>query len=310
MLFIGAGIAAFRSLPVEAFPDVTDVQVTVITLFPGHAPEEVEKQVTMPLEIGLSGLPNAVRMFSHTQFGLSYIILTFDDNANDYFARQQVLERLQGVDLPRRRPAAAGAALHRRSARSTATASTGEGLTPTELRTLQDWVVEPQSAADSRRRRHRQLRRLHQAVRSDGRTLAQMKSLQRDAAAGLHGARTRQRQRRRQLSSSTASSSTSIRGIGMLRSADDIGDIVVAERNGTPLLIRDIADVDVGAVPRQGIVGQDDDDEIVIGHRADAQGREPVGGARRRVKERVAALNAAILPKRRADRARSTTAPG
>ena len=88
VLFVAAGIAAFRSLPVEAFPDVTDVQVTVITLFPGHAPEEVEKQVTIPLEIGLSGLPNAVRMFSHTQFGLSYIILTFDDNANDDFARQ------------------------------------------------------------------------------------------------------------------------------------------------------------------------------------------------------------------------------
>ena len=99
-LFIGAGIAAFRSLPVEAFPDVTDMQVTVITLFPGHAPEEVEKQVTIPLEIELSGLPNAVRMFSHTQFGLSFIFITFNDNANDYFARQQVLERLQGVDLP------------------------------------------------------------------------------------------------------------------------------------------------------------------------------------------------------------------
>src|SRR6476620_9104584 len=99
-LFIFAGVAAFRSLPIEAFPDVTDVQVTVITLFPGHAAEEVEKQITIPLEIGLSGLPNAVRMFSHTQFGLSYIILTFNDAANDYFARQQVLERLQGIDLP------------------------------------------------------------------------------------------------------------------------------------------------------------------------------------------------------------------
>src|SRR5215813_4460834 len=100
VLFVAGGIVAFRSLPIEAFPDVTDVQVTVITLFPGHAPEEVEKQVTIPLEIGLSGIPNAVRMFSHTQFGLSYVILTFNDNATDYFARQQVLERLQGVDLP------------------------------------------------------------------------------------------------------------------------------------------------------------------------------------------------------------------
>src|SRR5437667_629188 len=100
VLFGAGGFVAFQSLPVEAFPDVTDVQVTVITLSPGHAPEEVEKQVTIPLEIGLSGLPHAVRMFSHTQFGLSYIILTFDDQVSDYFARQQVLERIQGVELP------------------------------------------------------------------------------------------------------------------------------------------------------------------------------------------------------------------
>src|SRR3989440_12052210 len=96
-LFIAGGIVAFKTLPVEAFPDVTDVQVTVISLFPGHAPEEVEKQVTIPIEIELSGLPNAVRMFSHTQFGLSYVIVTFNDDATDYFSRQQVLERLQGV---------------------------------------------------------------------------------------------------------------------------------------------------------------------------------------------------------------------
>src|SRR5437588_10495894 len=100
LLFIGAGISAFRSLPIEAFPDVTDVQVSVITLFPGHAPEEVEKQVTIPLEIALSGLPHSVRMFSHTQFGLSFMMLTFDDSVNDYFARQQVEERLRGADLP------------------------------------------------------------------------------------------------------------------------------------------------------------------------------------------------------------------
>src|SRR5712671_4115013 len=99
-LFIASGVVAFTTLPIEAFPDVTDVQVSVVTLFPGHAPEEVEKQVTIPLEIELSGLPHQVRLFSHTQFGLSFIMLTFDDKVNDYFARQQVLERLQGIDLP------------------------------------------------------------------------------------------------------------------------------------------------------------------------------------------------------------------
>src|SRR6266403_308293 len=99
-LFLMGGIIAFRNLPVEAFPDVSDIQVTVITLYPGYAAEEVEKQVTTPLEIGLSGLPNAVRMSSHTQFGLSFLIVTFNDKANDYFARQLVTERLRGVDLP------------------------------------------------------------------------------------------------------------------------------------------------------------------------------------------------------------------
>src|SRR3954454_10664403 len=139
-LFVGAGVAAFRSLPVEAFPDVTDVQVTVITLFSGHAPEEVKKQITIPLEIQLSGLPNAVRMFSHTQFGLSYIIVTFNDDATDYFARQQVLERLQGVDLP------AGVE-PQLAPLSTAIGEIyryrlqAKGMSPTELRSIQDWVV-------------------------------------------------------------------------------------------------------------------------------------------------------------------------
>src|SRR5215475_11907814 len=100
IMFIAAGIVAFRSLPVEAFPDVTDVQANVITLFPGHAAEEVEKQITIPLEIALAGVPHAVRMFSHTQFGLSFLTLTFDDRVDDYFAPQRVLERLRDADLP------------------------------------------------------------------------------------------------------------------------------------------------------------------------------------------------------------------
>src|SRR5207244_5460113 len=98
-LFIAGGVAAFQQLPIEAFPDVTDVQVAVITLFPGHAPEEVEKQVTIPLEVALSGIPHSVRLFSHTQFGLSFVYITFDDAVDNYFARQKVLERLQGVEI-------------------------------------------------------------------------------------------------------------------------------------------------------------------------------------------------------------------
>src|SRR5215472_12485522 len=100
LLFIGGGVAAFHGLPIEAFPDVSDTQVNVIALYPGRAPEEVEKQVTMPLETVLNGLPHMVRMFSHTQFGLSFIMLTYDDHTTDIQARQQALERLATADLP------------------------------------------------------------------------------------------------------------------------------------------------------------------------------------------------------------------
>src|SRR2546422_6018806 len=97
-LFIFAGVAAFRSLPVEAFPDVTDTQVQVITLFPGHAPEEVERQVTLPIEKELNGVPQLTRMRSVSIYGLSMVVLTFEDGVDNYFARTQVGERLRNVE--------------------------------------------------------------------------------------------------------------------------------------------------------------------------------------------------------------------
>ena len=141
ILFIGGGWAAFHSLPIEAFPDVSDIQVNVITLYPGRAPEEVEKQVTMPIETVLNGLPHMVRMFSHTQFGLSFIMLTFDERTTDTQARQQTLERLGTADLPQGVQAqlaplsTAIGEIYRYTLK-------GEGYTTRELRTLEDWVVE------------------------------------------------------------------------------------------------------------------------------------------------------------------------
>src|ERR1041384_5887490 len=143
LLFIAGGIVAFINLPIEAFPDVSDTQVNVIALFPGRAPEEVEKQVTIPLEVVLNGLPHQVRLFSHTQFGLSFIMLTFDDLVNDYFARQQVLERLHTADLPPGVEPQIGPL-------STAIGEIyryrlqGDGVSSRDLRTLEDWVVERQ----------------------------------------------------------------------------------------------------------------------------------------------------------------------
>lgn len=293
VLFIGGGFYAFKSLPIEAFPDVSDIQVAVITLFPGHAPEEVEKQVTIPLEISLSGLPHSVRMFSHTQFGLSFIMLTFDDKVNDYFARQQVAERFAGADLPQ-------GVSPQLAPLSTAIGELfryrlkGDGYSPRELRTLQDWVVE---------RQMRMAQGVADVVTLGGLIkqyevnpdLAQMKvyniSLQQlltalgrgNANAGGSYAEHGQQQ-------------YLIRGLGLLRSADDIGNIVVAERNGTPILVRQIAEVNTSGVPRQGIVGQDEDDDIVSGIVLMRKGENPsevLAG----IKERVRMLNTSILPK-------------
>src|SRR5436853_1043413 len=260
ILFVGGGLVAFKSLPIEAFPDVSDIQVAVITLFPGHAPEEVEKQVTIPLEIGLSGLPHQVRLFSHTRFGLSFIMLTFDDGVNDYFARQQVLERLQGLDLP-------AGVQPQLAPLSTAIGEIfryrvkGDQFSPRELRTIEDWTVE----------RHFKMTPGVADVVSFGGFIKQYEvnpNLPRMKAYNIS-----MQQLFTALGRGNANAGGGyveqgeqqylIRGIGLLRSAQDIGNVVVSSHNGTPLLVKQVAEVTVSAVPRQGIVSQDDDNDIV-----------------------------------------------
>jgi cobalt-zinc-cadmium resistance protein CzcA len=293
ILFIGGGITAFKALPVEAFPDVTDTQVTVITLYPGRAAEEVEKQVTIPLEVVLAGLPNAVRMFSHTQFGLSFIILTFDDRANAYFARTQVTERLREAELP------AGITPE------LAPLSTPIGevyryrlkaadYDSRELRTLQDWVVMRQlklvpGVADvvtlGGLIKQYEVNPDLAKLRDYKVTLQQVFSALERGNANAGGSYLEQGRQQ-----------FLIRGIGLLRSADDISNIVVAERSGVPVLIKHIADVTVGAVPRQGIVGQDKDDDVVTGIVLMRKGENP-SQVLAAVKQKVDFVNAAMLPK-------------
>jgi cobalt-zinc-cadmium resistance protein CzcA len=293
ILFIVGGIAAFRSLPVEAFPDVSDIQVQVITLFPGRAPEEVEKQVTIPLETVLSGVPHSVRLFSHTQFGLSFIVITFDDKPTDYFARQQVLERIQMADLP-------PGVQPQLAPLSTAIGEIfryrvkGDDLTSRDLRTIEDWTIE---------RQLRMVPGVADIVTIGGLiktyevnpNLARMKfyniTLQQLFTAlgrgnsNVGGSKVEQ-----------GAQQYLIRGIGLLRSKDDIGQIVVASRNGTPVLVRDLADVTVSAIPREGIVGQDATDDIVAGIVLMRKGENP-SEVLTAVKNRVELLNTSILPK-------------
>lgn len=293
VLFVGGGVAAFLSLPIEAFPDVTDTQVNVITLLPGRAAEEVERQVTIPLEVVLAGIPNSVRMFSHTQFGLSFIILTFNDRADPYFARQQVVERLREADLPQGvQPELAPLStpigeVYRYTLRSNSADSR-------ELRTLQDWVVVRQlklipGVADvislGGLIKQYEVNPDLAKLRDYKVTLPQLLDALKRGNANAGGGYTEQG-RQQYL----------IRGIGLLRSVEDIGNIVVAERAGVPVLVKQVADITIGNVPRQGIVGQDKDDDITSGIVLMRKGENP-SAVLEKVKAKVQQLNDSMLPR-------------
>ena len=275
LLFIGAGVYAFSNLPIEAFPDVTDTQTTVIALYPGHAAEEVEQQVTVPLEIALAGMPHAVQMFSHTQQGLSYVVITFDDAASDYFARQQTTERMTGADLPAGVQPSLGAL-------TTAIGEVyrfrlvGEGYDSRQLRTTEDWTVE---------KHLRQIPGVADVVSMGGQVKQYVVT---PNLARLRDTKVSISQIYSALQRANANSGGGIveqgaqqfllRGIGLLQSTVDIGDTVVAETHGVPIRIRDVADIEIGSAQRQGIIGQDGDDEQRRGERGQRLLGEFLGG--------------------------------
>jgi cobalt-zinc-cadmium resistance protein CzcA len=291
-LFVAGGVAAFRSLPVEAFPDVTDTQVQVITLFPGRAAEEVEKQVTIPIEIGLSGIPHSVRLFSHTQFGLSFIAVTFDDAVEAYFSRQQVLERLRDVDLPPGVSPDLGplatpiGEIYRYRLQG--------DTSPTELRTIQDWTVARQlktvpGVADvvtyGGYIKQYQVEPDLARMKAYGITLQQLFTALGRGSSNAGGGYVDKGEQQ-----------YLIRGIGMLKSADDIGNIVVAQHGGTPVLIRDISTIETGGVPRQGLTGQDKEDDVVTGLVLMRKGENP-STVLADLKAKIETLNSSVLPK-------------
>ncbi|MBD8050167.1 efflux RND transporter permease subunit [Limnohabitans radicicola] len=292
LLFVMAGVIAFKNLSVEAFPDVTDTQVTVISLYPGRAAEEVEKQVTLPIEVALAGLPNSIRVFSHTQFGLSFTVVTYNDNADVNIARQQVNERLRGVDLPPGVEAniapnatPVGEIMRYRLR--------GDGQTTTELRTLQDWVVE---------RALRQVPGVADVVAMGG--FIKQYEVQPDLEK-LRAHKLTFQNLLDALGRGNANAGGSyvaqglqqfaIRGIGLLRSPEEIGQVVVATRNATPILMRDVASVKIGAVPRLGTVGQDSDNDVVTGIVVMRKGENP-SVVLKGVKEKLNELNTRGLP--------------
>jgi len=290
-LFVAGGVAAFKALPVEAFPDVTDTQVQVISLFPGRAAEEVEKQVTIPVEIELSGIPHSVRLFSHTQFGLSFIAVTFDDAVDAYFARQQVLERLRDAELPTGVEPELGplatpiGEIYRYRLKGP--------LSPTDIRTIQDWTVARQlktvpGVADVVTYggfvKQYQVEPDFRKMKAFGITLQQLFTALDRGSANAGGGYVEKGEQQ-----------YLIRGIGLLKSADDIGNIVVTQRGGTPLLVKDVSAIETGGVPRQGLSGQDDEDDIVTGLVLMRKGENP-SAVLHDLKLKIDSLNSTGMP--------------
>src|SRR5256712_739742 len=292
LAFAVAGVLAFWRLPIEAFPELADPQVYVITLFPGHAAEEIERQVTLAVEQELNGLPGLTRMRSVSIFGLSYVTLTFDDGTDLYFARQQVSERLPGVDVPEGVKPSLGPL-------STPTGEifrytlAGAGFSPMQLREVQDWVME---------RHLKQVPGVADVV-SFGGFVKQYQAQVDPQQLQARGVTLRQVFEALARSNANAGGNYIehgeeqyvVRGLGTLHDAGDVEEVVVAARGGTPIRIRDVARVTIGAAPRRGVVGRDLEPEAVEGIVLMRRGANP-SVVLAALRAKIAKLNDGILP--------------
>ncbi len=271
-VLIGFGVRAAMKLSVDAFPDVTNVQVQVATEAPGRSPEEVERFVTVPLEIAMTGLPGLTEMRALNRNGLSIITLVFTDSTNVYFARQLVMERLLEVTptmpegiVPVLGPVSTG--LGEVYQYTLVHPDDGKRpLTSAELmerRVVQDWVVRPMlrsipgvAEINSMGGLERQFQVLvnPDRLRHYRLTLGQVEEAIDRNNANAGGGVLR-----------SAAEQYLIRGVGLIRTEADIRNIILKEEGGVPVFVRDVAEVVIGAAVRHGAIIKNGDTEGVAG---------------------------------------------
>ncbi len=293
-LLVVGGLAAMRSLPIDASPDVTNVQVQVLTSSPALGPEEVERFVTTPVELAMSGLPGLEDVRSVSKFGLSSVTLVFKEGTDIYFARQLVNERLQaaresippGYGEPELGPITTGLGeIFQFEVR-------GEGKSPMELRTILEWEIAPR------------LRRIPGVieVNSFGGELRTYQVQVRPDDLARHGLAITDVFQALERNNANAGGAYLekngeqyvVRGEGLIQSLDDIRDIVLsADRSGTPIYVRQVADVAFAPVVRQGAVTRDGRGEAVAGivmMLMGANARQVVGDVKEAMKSMKPAL--------------------
>jgi cobalt-zinc-cadmium resistance protein CzcA len=287
------GYYAYAGLTVEAFPDPTDTQVQVITLFPGQPTEEVERRVSVPLERALNGAPGLMRLRSISLFGLSFVTLTFDDATDAYRARQQVSERILDAELPEGVKPGLGpmATPIGEVYRYTLDSKTADPMT---LRTLQDWTVRPQllqvpgvadviSYGGLIREIHVQPDPTKMAALGVGLTDV-FTALQKGSANATGGYVER------------GSEMFVIRSLGIFRDMADIDAVRVGSHEGIPVTVHDVCTVTEGFTPRQGIATRDTNEDVVEGIVLMRRGENPTV-VLDALSKRIGDLNGRILPR-------------
>ncbi len=281
VLLVG-GLVAFRELPVEAYPNPVPPMIEVIVQPPGWSAEEVERYVTIPLEIGLSGMPGLDHIRSQSLYALTDVKCYFRWSTNYADARQEVINRLQFIQLPagmqaQLSPSNAIGEVYRFNVR-------GKGYSVQELKTAADWILERQfkqvpGVADvvtfggETKEYHVEVDPYR--LRARGVSLTQLMQAIGNANQNVGGQRL-----------TLGEQAYTIRGVGLVRSTHDIEDVVVQAPKGVPVRVRDVATVAVGAAPRLGIVGRDGDADVVQGivlMRYGAETRATLEGIYRRV---------------------------
>jgi cobalt-zinc-cadmium resistance protein CzcA len=280
-----AGVWSFFQLHVEAYPDISDLQVTVIALYPGHAPEEVEQQVAVPLERALNSVPDVISRRSRSIFGLAVVDLTFAHGVEQNVARQQVIERLQDAELPEgvspelAPPTTPAGELYRYVLE-------GHGLNLRELRELQDWVIAPRllqvpgvgdAFAFGGLVKQYQIHIDPMALYKYGLTIQNIAEAvaanNRNAGGALLP---------------SGQQALVVRGIGLLRSPQEIESVVVTAKDGAPVFVRDVGRVEVSHAPRTGIfgiAGRNDEVEGIVVMRRDENPSEVLKGVVAAVEE-------------------------
>lgn len=253
LVLIGLGVYSFRQLKIEAYPDISDTQVTVITVLPGQAAEEMEQQVTVPIERALNSVPNVIARRSRTIYGLSVVEITFAYGTDDYFARQVVLEKLRDAELPEGAQPRLGplstpiGELYRYYLDAPA------AFDEAQLRELQDWVIAPRllqvpGVADvvpfGGLVKQYQIEIDPLKLEKYNLTINRIASAVSANNKNAGGALMDNRQQ-----------SMVIRGVGRIRSSEDIEGIVLTAVNGVPIFVRDVGRVQIGAAPPTGIFG-------------------------------------------------------